>query len=213
MKCIIKEAPPAGFLAWRDTGDEDWAPGWADLGGPPKVALHVALMEEQGFICCYCGRRIRVENSHVEHLVPRSKEPSLCLEYGNLLASCQKNIGKHHPRHCGMLKEDWYDAVLMVSPLNDDCEERFVFNAFGNIGPRNGSDAGARETIERLGLDINRLMAFRRKAIEGYLEILDTMSDEDIELLISRLWEKDNEGAFAPFCFSVVQVLSAFVRS
>lgn len=137
MKKIVKQNPPNAFLSWRNMGNADWMPTWSGLAGTPKIELHTALIKEQGFICCYCGVKINLKDSHIEHLVPQSKNTSLSLEYGNLLASCQRNISKNEPRHCGVLKGDWYDQLLMVSPFDDDCEQRFAFNAFGNISCRN----------------------------------------------------------------------------
>jgi len=50
------------------------------------------LIKEQGYICCYCGSRIKEGgNTRIEHLLPKSKEEykNLTFDYGNLLASCQ----------------------------------------------------------------------------------------------------------------------------
>jgi len=211
MKKITKQNPPDSFLSWRDEGDPDWHPSYNDLGGQPKIDLHDALLREQGYICCYCGMGIERGDSHVEHLVPQHVNQSLSLDYNNLLASCLRRTEKTQPCHCGVLKSGWYDSSLMVSPLSEDCECRFRFDAFGSIVAHSNMDRGAHETISRLGLNIDKLIAFRRKAIEGYLEILGSMSSAELQRLISSLDKKDDKGAFVPFCFVIVQVLRTLV--
>jgi len=64
MKRITKQNPPNSFLSWRDRGDPDWHPSYSDLAGQPKIDLHDALLQEQGYICCYCGMGIARDNSH-----------------------------------------------------------------------------------------------------------------------------------------------------
>jgi len=211
MKKITKQNPPSSFLTWRDERDPDWHPSYGDLGGQPKIDLYDALLHEQGYICCYCGMRIDLDNSHIEHLVPQHMNQSLSLDYRNLLASCLRRTVKTKPCHCGVLKGGWYDPSLMVSPLSEDCECRFRFDAFGSIAAHSDTDRGAQETISRLGLNIDKLIAFRRKAIEGYLDILGSMSSTDLQRLISSLDRKDTNGVFVPFCFAIAQVLRTLV--
>ncbi|XZF61302.1 MAG: retron system putative HNH endonuclease [Gloeotrichia echinulata DVL01] len=91
MKYIQKSEEPESFTAWKKLANDDWNPSWEDLRKPQKTYVHNSLLQEQGFICCYCGRHINHENSHIEHLQPRTTYPQLALDYTNLLASC--NIG------------------------------------------------------------------------------------------------------------------------
>ena len=211
MKKITKQDPPQSFRSWRYEGDADWNPSWGALALAPKNALHVSLLQEQGYICCYCGMGITHETSHIEHLIPQSKAKELSLDYDNLLASCLRQPVSNQPRHCGVLKGNWYDPLMMISPLNDDCEHRFSFDASGAVSPNNRKDKGAKTTISRLGLNIDKLTAFRRKAIEGYLEILDSMNSSDIQRLIASSEHRSSKGSFVPFCFAIAQVLKTLV--
>jgi len=211
MKKITKKDPPKLFLEWRDKGEPDWDPSYNNLAGEPKKSLHASLLYEQGFICCYCGIAINRDDSHIEHLVPQQKNPSLSLDYDNLLASCLRRTEKNQPLHCGALKGDWYDPSLMVSPLDNNCERRFAFDMSGAISANDVEDKGAIETIYRLGLNIDKMISFRRKAIEGYLEILDSLSDADIRKLISSLDHRNADDSFVPFCFAIAYVLKSLV--
>jgi uncharacterized protein (TIGR02646 family) len=118
MKRIHKRPEPTELTEWK----REWAgpdTSWSDLPGDVTQALRESLFNEQGHICCYCGRRIVPNDSHIEHLVPRSPEtgdPTLTFVYENLLASCQANLMSGDPIHCGMKKGNWYDPVLLYFP-------------------------------------------------------------------------------------------------
>ncbi len=103
MKRIrTKHGAPASFSAWlkdnkeelgRKTEDEKVTGKhlWNFFRNSGDVAdLRKVLVSDQGFICCYCGRRIENDsNTVIEHLHPKSKYKSLALHFYNLLASCQ----------------------------------------------------------------------------------------------------------------------------
>ena len=52
MRQIIKTSPPTEFVEYCKT------PGvsYEGLGGEYKKALRKRLLEDQGYICCYCGK-------------------------------------------------------------------------------------------------------------------------------------------------------------
>lgn len=116
MKFIIKGNEPKEFKDWKDLANEDWQPTYDILSNPEKNAVKKSLMAEQGYICCYCERRLEDNDSHIEHLKPQSNPAVDPLDYGNMLCSCQDQIKKGEPRHCGNLKDDWYDEEMLISP-------------------------------------------------------------------------------------------------
>jgi|GEM_PF-1152246 len=60
-----------------------------DTEGYTKKALRKTLVEEQAYLCCYCGKQIGLNHKTIiEHLYPKSKDKSKTFEYANLLASC-----------------------------------------------------------------------------------------------------------------------------
>lgn len=109
MKHIIKGQEPENFTKWKALENDDWKPSWDEnFQTPEKPVVHDALLNEQGYICCYCGMRITRITSHIEHLKPRSNYPNLALEYTNLIASCQGESEEPPtvPVHCGHLYRD-----------------------------------------------------------------------------------------------------------
>lgn len=131
----------------------------------------------------------------------------MALDYRNMLVSCQRNLERREPQHCGMLKDNWYDGNLMVSPLQGDCESRFRFTADGEIYPDNGGHSAASTTILKLGLDIKKLTALRQGAIEGILDGIEDLNDLEFKALIDGFQQKDSQGHFTEFCTAVLCVL------
>lgn len=197
MKYIVKTAEPVKLSAWKALANTDWQPTYDDLSGDEKAAVKNALMEEQGFICCYCERRLTDNDSHIEHFRPQNDPVVDPLDYGNMLCSCQQHIEKGAPRHCGNLKSGWFDELHLISPLDAVCESRFAYLADGWIHPVVETDEAAEVTIKRLGLDIPKLNAMREKAIEPFLE--GGLTPEEMKLFVSGYLIKDHQGILGEF--------------
>lgn len=198
MKCIVKGKEPQLFTTWKalcNSGGNP--PTYAALSGAAKRAVKDALMAEQGYICCYCERHLTDNDSHIEHFRPQSDAAVHPLNYDNLLCSCQNNPKKGIPRHCGVLKDDWFDETQLISPLDSSCETRFVFTGDGRISPAHTTDRAAEETISRLGLDIPKLTDLRQKVIEPFLE--ETLTPSEMQRFVDCYLQKDAQGRFGEF--------------
>lgn len=212
MRYIHKGKEPTDFSKWKGQKNEEWTPTWDDLRTPQKPMVHDALLREQGYICCYCGRRITRDTSHIEHLKPRKTYPNLALEYTNLLASCQRERERREPLHCGSKKDDWYDEHLMVSPLDANCAEFFRYTDDGQILATEVTEkkSPAHTTIDKLGLNIDKLNAMRRAAIEDILEVIDSLTDEEKQKLLLGFEQPDANGQYEEFCDAIAYILKAY---
>jgi uncharacterized protein (TIGR02646 family) len=197
MKYVEKHQEPEAFTRWKALANEDWQPTYEDLRGDTKASVKGALIQEQGYICCYCERRLNEGDSHIEHFQPQSDPAVDPLDYGNLLCSCQNQIKKGEPRHCGNLKGDWFDSELLISPLDPDCENRFSFEGDGLIKPAEQHDRAARETITRLGLDLPKLNGLRAGAIEPFLD--DSLTHDELSRFVSGYLTMGADGRFSEF--------------
>jgi len=197
MKYIQKQAEPSTLTEWKQKSSDDWQPSYEKLGNALKDTIKQALMVEQGYLCCYCEQRVTLEDSHIEHFRPQSDLTVDSLDFSNMLCSCQKQLKKGEPRHCGNLKENWFDKRTLISPLDPHCETRFKFTADGYIQPRNINDYSALTTIEKLGLDIPKLRDLRKKALEPFLD--DTLSLEEVQLLVTGYLSPSPSGEFSQF--------------
>lgn len=197
MKHIAKDQNTPDFDKWKASANDDWQPTYEDLSGTIKEEVKNSLIKEQGYICCYCERRLTDDGSHIEHFNPQTNNAVNPLDYANMLCSCQNQLEQGEPRHCGHLKGDWFDNQLLVSPLDPDCEGHFTYTADGKIQPAEKSDDSARMTIEKLGLNVNKLNALRKKAIEPFLD--ENLSEQEFFQFVSGYLRKNTGGMFGEF--------------
>ena len=208
MKYIQKGEEPTSFTDWKLQANEDWKPTWDVLRASQKRDLHDALLKEQGYICCYCEMRISPKDSHIEHLQPRTHYADLALEYANLLASCQRQ--RSTVEHCGYKKDDWYDEQLMVSPLQANCADFFRYTEDGRVLPTEDplKKPAAEMTIQKLGLNADKLVAMRSQAIEGILD--DELTEDKIQRIIEGFESLDANGPFEAFAGTIAYVLKQY---
>lgn len=198
MKHIVKGDEPEDLSAWKALANDDWQPTFAVLANPQKKAVLDALKAEQGFICCYCERRLVVGDCHIEHFQPQSDDSVDGLDFGNMLCSCQDRLNKGDPRHCGNFKGNWFDDRLLVSPFDSDCEQRFSYTGDGEIHVSAEADAAAKETIAKLGLGIPKLNALRGEAISVFLDDID-LSDDEFRHFVDGYLQKNEQGEYGEF--------------
>ena len=210
MKRIIKNDEPAFLGEWieRFRSDNGRDPLYADLREKPEwYQLRNLLSEEQGWICCYCMKRIDDSTSHIEHFVPRSIRnqyphsqyaQNVELDYFNMFMSCE---GENQEKHCGRLKDN-HATWMLVSPSEETVEEQFQYYPDGRI---EGSSPKAIKTIEVTGLDTFSLQRHRRTAI--YLAVEKWTPEMSLEQYL----QKDANGMFPPYCHAVLYCLKALL--
>lgn len=202
MKHIEKTCPPIEFVEYCET------PGvsYDGLTGDSKKALRKRLLEDQGYICCYCGCAIENnEHTKIEHIKCQKDHVELALKYENMLASCdggesdrrQKTLPKHQV-HCDAKKEN---KDIPISPL-EDVDSLFVFYDDGDV---KGRGLG-KELVSILGLDVKYLKNVRREAIESYEILYPDNLEEELEWLKNK-----HDGKFEPFCFVLMQHINGLI--
>ncbi len=143
--------------------------------------LREELVKEQKGLCAYCCSEISVEKSHNEHIEPRHMKNGVSsrksLDYNNIVASCNSNST------CGRNKCNKYDESKFVSPLQEDCEEKFSYDPDGHMN-------GDEYTISLLNLNSYEL----KRARMAVYKIISNMSTEDI-----RMSYCSNEESYQPF--------------
>jgi uncharacterized protein (TIGR02646 family) len=162
-----------------------------------------ALLAEQGHLCAYCNVRIGREpgRHHIEHLLPRrlidptvrlTTEESasiaqsgisrdrLGIDHRNLLACCPNKDGKDGKDGCGDKKGA---QLLPMTPLEPRCEEVFRYLLTGTI---EADLEQGRTAIRVLGLDRPELTRARREALEGWLQIADELTREQVQQLLEH---------------------------
>lgn len=201
MKHVMKGASAPEFEAWKALVNPNWTPVYDDLQNPEKRALHSSLLKEQGWVCCYCGRSIGQLDSHIEHFRPQERYANLALSYENLHASCIRETEPGRPLHCGHAKGADFDEVLQISPLDPQCEERFLYTLDGSILARDAADAQADYMVELLQLDISFLRNRREEEVNRVFDpaFLSTVTADELRLLRDAFRRRDEAGRAQSF--------------
>lgn len=206
MKYIRKTSDPKHFTEWKAQANKDWRPRYGNMLGDIKDPLKQALLNEQGWICCYCERRIEnMDDAHVEHFIPQHLCSSAALAYENMLCSCQEALEEdetrqREPLHCGHLKGGDFPEGL-VSPQDPTCERRFRYTHNGQILPASEADIGVDATIACLGLNIDRLQALRRSAVEPFLDPLlkPPLTLDELQGFVRSYLARGSDGRYESF--------------
>ena len=201
MRHFVKGLSPTAFEAWKALANDDWQPTYDDLQNPEKRKLHQALLDEQGQVCCYCGRNISLTDSHVEHFRPQELRVDLALSFDNLMASCIRETEPGAPLHCGHAKGNEFDEALHISPLDPSCERRFIYTLTGSVLPSDTADVQATYMSDLLRLDIDFLRNRRHEALSSAFdeEFIGSATDEELEVLAVAFRKRNADGHLENF--------------
>lgn len=97
-------------------------------GYPNKDDIRNQLLEEQGFLCAYCMRRISIEKMKIEHWYPEDKLTDVeRLNYGNMLGACEGHIEgtRGADDTCDSHKAN---TEIKVNPTSKDMVEKIMYN-------------------------------------------------------------------------------------
>lgn len=219
MRTIQKRSEPQRLTQLRAAFRNDPNFGYGLIDSNLRKEIVRSLVEEQGAICAYTGRRISVNSCHIEHPKPQVHcQPGEDVEYTNMVA-CFPAPNAPRVLYGANHKGSWPDATqayLFVSPLRPNCETRFVFSLRGQIGPSSMNDAAARETIKKLGLDHEVLTQLRKAAIDATLCLhgkgpasLDVSSAR--RRLAGLVRATNGTGRLEAFCFVLKQALEKHI--
>ncbi|OQY28020.1 MAG: TIGR02646 family protein [Candidatus Cloacimonetes bacterium 4572_55] len=184
---------------------------YEDLRSDVKKDLRKALLEEQGYICCYCMQRIKnnEKTTKIEHWKPQKKYPDLQLDYKNLLAACKGNEGNEGKKqHCDTKKSD---KEITINPTHEKCELNIKYRGDGEIF----SDDLVidNELNDILNLNMQTLRDNREAVIEIVRENITKIKGNDsawpsneIKKIIQKYKKKD-DGKFKPYCQAVIYLL------
>lgn len=222
MKQINKIQPPKLFV-------EFCAKPHAIYDGSdfPKEELRQNLLTEQGYICCYCMKRIpqKIEKDgtisyemKIEHYKCQDNYQALQLNYSNLLGACTGNEG--YPKKlqtCDTKKEN---TEITINPIstNPSCESLIKYLSNGEIhsdDPRIDYDLN-----NVLNLNMQTLVDGRR---EVYEEVQKKVESESTKCTNNRIktkyfekelqwWLSQDGGKFKPYCLVAVYYLKRKIR-
>lgn len=200
MKFIEKGKEPEEWKSYRAT------PG-VDFDAIP--ALKKALLNEQGYICCYCMSGIKQSNMKIEHYKPRGKHPNLKLDFNNLFAACKGNFCSD--KHCDTKKEN---TELTIHPADskNNCEQIISYKLNGQLTYPVEYQTDIEET---LNLNNPVLRSNRKSTLEATAIALKKLgySKTIVEKQISKFSNKNDVGKFSPYCNAILWLLRKKLRA
>ena len=165
MRHIVKSSPePPELLRFRKTG----GPNCTYNGFPDKDALRQRLLEDQGFLCCYCMQRIKKDKMRIEHYLSQSGHPEEQLVWRNLLGACQGGEGTGEEtcdKHKG-------ENSISIDPLNHEHMAQVRYLPGGKIQHGEGDTPFQDDIDGTLNLNIEKLRELRMGALTGFQEVL-----------------------------------------
>lgn len=191
---------------------------WEKYRNTPGVSYHAipelvgSLLQEQGYICAYCMRRIPCrdngisEDHHIEHILSRDKHPKLELNYNNMVICCPGSIGVE--AHCDRKKDncditfDLFDADF-IATLSYESDGKIV----------SSHPVYNKEINEKLNLNTPLLKANRKESWRAVVkELVSRRGNKawDRPTLLKYLQKysskqnKDGKLQYIPYCGIVV---------
>ncbi len=225
MKYIQKQTPPPSnlnyFLRWVNdnavplgllSGKEQWE-RFRVKKRNHKSNLQNTLIEEQGYICAYCNRRIHKGNPEddeqlrIDHMQPKAGTPdpiTVTFNYYNLIGCCfgdERTISSNS-LHCDASKQDIVIPQVLF-PTNITCEQVLIYTPVGEITT---SDTSLLDAVENtLNLNCPKLKSARENAIKPYVDF-DIQPDEADEI-IRKYLTPNPQNQLAPFCGAIIGYL------
>lgn len=219
MKRIIKNPEPNSLLEHRAQKHSNFD----NIPLRTKVILRQNLLSEQGYICCYCMKRIPESNPpniKIEHFSCQAENEDLQLTYSNLFGSCTGNEGQPKIKQTCDTKKG--NSTLTVNLLTNlpNCEFFFKFNAEGEISSVNNNFEIDRQINEVLNLNMQTLKEGRKQI---YIEVQRKVEAESRKLGNKQLkikyfetekgkWLNRSDDKFKPFCMVAVYYLNKKIR-
>lgn len=212
MRQIHKSQEPESLTTWKTLQRKTPNCHYRYLQNPVKRELHQFLLQEQGYICCYCEMRVSQQGSHIEHLKPQSEcSDEETIEYTNLLACCQgEGEVSRKPEHCGQKRGN---NLLQITPLDLACSSAFCFTEDGQILANKDLPIkeAAELTINVLGLNIPKLQRMRREAVRNSIQGIENLAQEEIQKLIQAFDKPNADGMYEEFCSAILYQLRKFI--
>jgi len=207
MKKIIKQLEPRSLVEHRLKANANYD-NYSD-----KDKLRESLLKEQGYICCYCMSRIKLDEMKIEHWQPQTKYTSRQLDYRNLLGACMGNQGaRPQNQHCDTRKGD---SEITINPTEGgkNCENLIRYRPDGEV--YSTDESINRDLNETLNLNLEFLKKNRKVALDVVLDQLqkkfpNTNWTANIrKKVINDLSDKNVNGYHSEYC----QIAICYLKS
>jgi len=222
MKQISKTKEPRSLIKYRAKISKTDLKKFEKFDNMPtdvKEDLRKKLLEEQGYICCYCMSRIEYPYVKIEHFKARSLYREKQLDYSNLfIACCGKNIDKKLFYDCDTRKKKYLKTELYCDTKKGKKELKYIdlLTKQDNIKyKKNGLIFSDNINIDQ---ELNEVLNLNYEVLKTNRE--DTLNQVFCELnknnwsistlksTLQQYKEKNSKGKYRPYCEMIVYFLT-----
>lgn len=190
-----------------------------------KNELRQNLLAEQGYICCYCMKRIPENTSpymKVEHFKCQDNFGTMQLTYTNLFAACTGNEGQPKIKQTCDTKKGNVDLTINPTSTFPICETLFKYNAEEEISSITDNVDINRQLNDVLNLSMQTMKDGRS---EIYLEVQERVRVEskkakkDKASFVKFLeqekakWLERTDNKHRPYCSVAIYYLTKKIKS
>lgn len=158
------------------------------------------LANEQYHLCGYCECRVDLDNSHIEHIEPKSYNYDLLtFNYRNLIVSCNGDCSSERPpgETCGHKKNANFNKLLFLNPtIETNISDHFKYTKDGDIIPNHKKNKHAKYTLKLLNLAANDTLKRQRliaqQAFRDSVRKKCNSTGETIKEVAKKLLENNN---------------------
>lgn len=193
MRKITKISPPDSFIEYKKKERE--RASYSEMDKHIKDDLNISLLNEQGWVCGYCQRKINIDNMQIEHHCEQSicngedDMPDKRLDYNNLLAVCSGKSG--YFKHCDSQKATKSKSSglpINILPWSSSHMNMIKYSSSGKISSAN--EKHQREIDEVLNLNISYLKELRKD--KWIILFKNSKTNKELNLQkMKRILEKD----------------------
>lgn len=214
MKQIVKTKEPISLTNYRAGISKEDLNNLEKFDTSPTIVkddLRNNLLQEQGYICCYCMSRVEFRNSKIEHFKPRSFFRGQQLEYANLFIACLGGEGGSKTKqHCDTKKgNDELKHIDLLTTIENDIEyykDGLIFSTNININD---------ELNRVLNLNYDILKDNRKEALEQLMIDLKKLgfSIPNLRRTIEKYQDRNSKGKYRPYSQVMVYFLTKKLKS
>lgn len=140
MLYIEKGREPASLTQYKQEK-------YAYYNGCNKQDIRKALLQDQGYLCAYCMRRIEENSMKIEHWLPQSQlDERSKLDFSIMLGVCKGNEGPTSHTTCDTHRGN---AAITINPLDKYMIEKICYDS---------SNGFIYSQDQRLNYDLNKTL-------------------------------------------------------
>lgn len=207
---IVKGNQPNSLVAHKKSGGN-----YGNIPSATKNELRESLINEQGYVCCYCLKRIPenkadLHHTKIEHFKCQDNYAELDLEYSNLHLACKGNQGQSIKlQTCDTAKAN--KDVMAFSLIDNSLNGNIHYAKDGTIFSEQDNIEKEINEVLQLNNDqnIKNARARIRKGISESIRILQRKGKLTKNILERELqnWQDRYDNKHRPFYPVAVQYL------